>query len=102
MFQVNTNGLLSFLTDIPQFFSIQFPLNYPVIAPLYSNVDTRGAGNVFYRETHDPALLQQASDNVRNFYPNLELDFNAASIFITTWLEVGYYNYGSDKASAID
>lgn len=47
--QVNSNGLLSFLTEIPSFFNIQFPLDYPVIAPLYTNVDTRGSGAVYYR-----------------------------------------------------
>jgi nidogen (entactin) len=47
--QVNSNGLLSFLTEIPVFFNIQFPLDYPVIAPLYTNVDTRASGAVYYR-----------------------------------------------------
>jgi len=51
--QVNSNGLLSFLTEIPSFFNIQFPLDYPVIAPLYTNVDTRGSGAVYYRYLSD-------------------------------------------------
>lgn len=47
--QVNENGLLSFLTEIAVFFSIPFPLDYPAIAPLYSDVDIRTRGNVWFR-----------------------------------------------------
>lgn len=43
------NGLLSFLTDIPQFLNLQFPLDYPVIAPFYANVDTSASGTVYYQ-----------------------------------------------------
>uniref|UniRef100_A0A1B6D9X9 Nidogen n=1 Tax=Clastoptera arizonana TaxID=38151 RepID=A0A1B6D9X9_9HEMI len=94
---VNENGLLSFLTDIPQFISVQIPLHYPAIAPLYSNVDIGGRGNVFYRETQDPELLREATAKVQRYYPNLATPFTAQSIFIATWLEVGYFNEKSDK-----
>ncbi|CAG2067454.1 unnamed protein product, partial [Timema podura] len=60
--QVNSNGLLSFLTEIPSFFNIQFPLDYPVIAPLYTNVDTRGSGTVYY------STLKKAFDSVQTDY----------------------------------
>ena len=39
--KVNENGLLSFLTEIPSFFNVQFPLDYPLLAALYSDVDCR-------------------------------------------------------------
>ncbi|KAF0308455.1 Sushi, nidogen and EGF-like domain-containing protein 1 [Amphibalanus amphitrite] len=45
---INSNGLLSFMTELPNFYNVPFPLDYPLIAPLYSDVDTRGAGDVFY------------------------------------------------------
>nr|CAD7200894.1 unnamed protein product [Timema douglasi] len=96
--QVNSNGLLSFLTEIPSFFNIQFPLDYPVIAPLYTNVDTRGSGTVYYRETQDPSLLERASDAVRESFSSAA-DFTATSLFIATWDNVGYYNRGSDKVN---
>ena len=41
MFQVNENGLLSFLTEIPTYFNVQFPLDYPLLAALYSDIDCR-------------------------------------------------------------
>nr|CAD7429102.1 unnamed protein product [Timema monikensis] len=96
---VNSNGLLSFLTEIPSFFNIQFPLDYPVIAPLYTNVDTRGSGTVYYRETQDPSLLERASDAVRESFSSAA-DFTATSLFIATWDNVGYYNRGSDKVQS--
>lgn len=95
--QVNSNGLLSFLTEIPNFFSIQFPLNYPVIAPLYANVDTSARGQIFYRQSQDPALLQRFNDRVTRFYPRLRQPFSASNLFIASWLEVGYYPQGTDK-----
>nr|CAD7444676.1 unnamed protein product [Timema bartmani] len=97
-YNVNSNGLLSFLTEIPSFFNIQFPLDYPVIAPLYTNVDTRGSGTVYYRETQDPSLLERASDAVRESFSSAA-DFTATSLFIATWDNVGYYNRGSDKVN---
>ncbi|XP_075224050.1 nidogen isoform X2 [Lycorma delicatula] len=96
---INNNGILSFLTDIPVFINIQFPIDYPVIAPLYSNVDTRKAGHVYYRETENPELLARVSYNVRKLYPNLAAQFSAKSIFIVTWRDVGYYKEGSDKVN---
>ena len=49
LFQINSNGMLSFMTELPNFYNVPFPLDYPLIAPLYSDVDTRAAGNVYYR-----------------------------------------------------
>lgn len=95
--QVNDNGILSFLTDIPSFLNIQFPLEYPVIAPLYTNVDNRKSGDIYYRETQDPDVLAKVSNNIRKLYPNLAAEFTAKSLFIVTWLNVGYYKQGSDK-----
>lgn len=47
--QINSNGFISFLTEIPNFFNVQFPLEYPIIAPFYSDVDAREAGSIWYR-----------------------------------------------------
>ncbi|XP_046389156.1 nidogen-like isoform X2 [Ischnura elegans] len=95
---VNSNGLLSFRTEIPSFFNIQFPLDYPVIAPFYSDVDTRGAGTIFYRETQDEALLSRATGLVREYFSSAS-SFEAKSVFIATWKGVGYYNKGADKVN---
>ncbi|KAJ8922644.1 hypothetical protein NQ315_007676 [Exocentrus adspersus] len=95
---VNSNGLLSFQTEIPQFINIQFPLDYPIIAPFYSNVDTRRAGRISYFETEDPVLLQRATEGVHEAFIN-SADFQATSLFIVTWEGVGYYKEGEDKVN---
>ncbi|KAK5643749.1 hypothetical protein RI129_007594 [Pyrocoelia pectoralis] len=93
---VNTNGLLSFQTDIPTFFNIEFPLDYPVIAPLYSNVDITKTGSISYYETNNAELLARASKNVQESFSYLG-DFEATSLFIATWSRVGYHKNGVDK-----
>ncbi|XP_022236420.1 nidogen-2-like, partial [Limulus polyphemus] len=45
---VNDNGILSFLTEVPSFYNGQLPRSYPIIAPLYTDVDIRGTGRIYY------------------------------------------------------
>ncbi|KAK9738878.1 Calcium-binding EGF domain [Popillia japonica] len=59
---VNSNGILSFQTDIPQFFNSEFPLDYPIIAPLYSNPTS-----VFLVTWEDVGYHQNRSDKVNTF-----------------------------------
>lgn len=51
--------MVSFLTEIPAFYNMPFPLDYPVIAPLYTDVDTRAGGTVFYRCTPQDICFRQ-------------------------------------------
>ncbi|XP_057670529.1 nidogen [Diorhabda carinulata] len=95
---VNSNGFLSFQTAIPQFINIEFPLDYPIIAPFYSNVDTTAAGTIFYYETENPGLIQRATENVHESFLNFA-DFQATSLLIVTWEGVGYYKNGADKVN---
>ncbi|KAL1423396.1 hypothetical protein MTO96_021153 [Rhipicephalus appendiculatus] len=93
---VNDNGIVSFLTEVPSFFSAPFPLTYPIMAPLYSDVDTRGVGRVFYRETQEPSLLARFEQTVgANFAAGST--FRARSLFVATWEGVGYYERKSDR-----
>ncbi|CAN8003110.1 unnamed protein product [Ixodes hexagonus] len=94
---VNDNGLVSFLTEVPSFFSAQFPLPYPLIAPLYCDVDTRGAGRVFYRETQDEGLLLRFSALVAGQFAGSP--FRARSLFVATWDGVGAYEQKADKVN---
>lgn len=100
MFQVNTNGVISFLTEISKFLNEPFPLEYPVVAPLYSNVDTRGIGAVYYRESREPDVLSQIALKVARLYPDLP-PFRPLAAFIVTWQNVGYYDGKSDKVSLL-
>ncbi|XP_076672085.1 nidogen isoform X2 [Andrena cerasifolii] len=93
---VNGNGILSFARAMQRFFNIAFPLDDPVIAPLYTHVDTRGSGRVYYGETDAPEVLARAGGMVRNAFKDA-MDFVPTHVFLATWLDVGYYNERSDK-----
>lgn len=95
---INSNGLLSFLTDISSFYNIQFPLDYPVIAPFYSDVDTRGSGTIYYRESQSPELLEEVSEKIRKHF-SMGMNFHAKSFLIVTWDQVGYYNSKHDQVN---
>ncbi|KAL3266111.1 hypothetical protein HHI36_010297 [Cryptolaemus montrouzieri] len=95
---VNNNGLLSFQTEIPTFLNLEFPLDYPAIAPFYSNVDTTNAGTVSYYETEDPGLLQRATENIHDQFIE-HGNFQGTSLFIATWEAVGYHEKKADKVN---
>ncbi|KAE8752468.1 hypothetical protein FOCC_FOCC000590 [Frankliniella occidentalis] len=96
---VNVNGLLSFLTDIPQFLNLPFPLEYPVIAPFYANVDTSVSGTVYFHESESVEDLQRASERVRRSFS--ASTFQPTAVFVATWERVGYFSQGADKASIL-
>lgn len=79
-----------------RFFNIAFPLDDPVIAPLYTHVDSRGSGTVFYSETDNPEIISRASGMIRNSFKNIT-DFVPVHVFLVTWLDVGYFNEKNDK-----
>ncbi|XP_021945973.1 nidogen isoform X2 [Folsomia candida] len=95
---VNQNGLISFLTEIPTFVNIQFPLDYPVIAPFYSDVDTRISGTVYYRETQADELLERARTMFSDHFSSA-VNFQPSSLLIVTWDDVGYFDRKSDKSN---
>ena len=66
-----------------------------MIAPYFSDIDTRGTGKIWYRSTFDPLLLAKAKNDIPLVLsgPN----FNLTWLFIATWDQVGYYNQKTDK-----
>ena len=96
--QVNNNGDISFTGPISTFTPQAFPLsgNLQLIAPYWADVDTRGTGSVWYRQTTDTQLLARARDEIRAAFIN-QASFNPTSLFIATWDHVGYYNRRTDK-----
>lgn len=79
-----------------RFFNIPFPLDDPVIAPLYTHVDTRTSGRVYYGETDAPEVLARAGAMIRTAFTDA-VDFVPTHVFLATWVDVGYYNKKSDK-----
>ncbi|XP_078360280.1 dendrite extension defective protein 1-like [Oculina patagonica] len=69
-----------------------------MVAPFWADVDTRNGGDVFYRETTDPNLLQQATDDLKNNF-FLDHTFKATWLFIATWYEVPFYGASGEYTS---
>ncbi|XP_048583031.1 protein mesh isoform X2 [Nematostella vectensis] len=90
---VNTNGAVSFTTDISQYTPDPFPLgaNRRLLSPFWADVDTRNGGEVWYREeTANQALLNRASDDVKIAFPG-QKRFIAHWLYIVTWDHVAFY-----------
>lgn len=97
--QVNSNGLVSFNNEIRSFSNELFPLDYPALSAFYANIDLRGSGQVYYRETADQRTLSQADRLIGRFYPKFQEQFRASSVFIATWYRVGYFKRMADKTN---
>ena len=98
---MNTNGLLSFGQPYANVTSATFPLpGPPLIAPLWADVDTREVGEVFFRETNDPALIENITMTIREGLIRLG-PFVPSHLFIATWSSVGYYDNGTDLVSIV-
>lgn len=95
---INTNGLLTFNIEFPDYINQPFPLEYPSIAPFYANVDTSGANastTVSLFQSGNPEHLKKASELVSYSFTE-EPDFEAESLIVATWRNVGYYDSKTD------
>lgn len=63
-----------------------------------ADVDTTGIGQVFYRETTEPGLLQFTSSIVGDAFPEL-VPVGLTSLFIATWFYVGYFDNNIDRVT---
>lgn len=96
---VNTNGHLSFDSDVPAYRShIAMPLGAYIVAAFFADIDTRGIGRVYYRNTSDQAVLERAAADVQIHFSGYET-FMPKSLFIATWDRVGYYEENADKVN---
>ena len=95
-FQVNTNGVISFLVQVSQYTPDPFPLgdSRRLVAPFWADVDTRNGGQVFYRETTDSQLLKRATNDVTATFVD-HRKFKATWLFVATWHEVAFYGAGN-------
>ncbi|XP_031781812.1 nidogen isoform X2 [Nasonia vitripennis] len=95
---VNGNGVLSFIRPMNRFFNIPFPLDDPVVAPLYTHVDIRSSGTIFLAETNSSDVLARAGGLVRSSFKNA-VNFVPTHVYLATWLDVGYFNEKKDKVN---
>ena len=98
--QVNDNGVISFNSRYNVRTPLSLPLSgsYRIIAPYWADVDTRRAGQIFYRQTTNASLLVRATNQIRAAFPASQ-DVTIQSLLIATWSNVGYSYYNSDKVS---
>ena len=93
---MNTNGVISFLGTMSTYTPSPFPLgsNKRLVAPYWSDIDTRNGGDVWYRESTNITLLQMVSLEIRRVFPE-HYKFQASWIFIATWDNVAFYRANS-------
>ncbi|XP_077312595.1 uncharacterized protein LOC143933542 isoform X10 [Lithobates pipiens] len=96
---VNNNGLLSFSTPVSQYIPQSLPVAFgnPFLAIFWADVDNRLAGDVYYRESTDPALLSRATDDVRTYFH--AVNFTAQWVFVATWHQVAYLGSSTNKVN---
>ncbi|XP_037125232.1 alpha-tectorin-like [Syngnathus acus] len=89
---VNNNGVISFNEHVSQFTPEAFPLSdsRSFIAPLWADVHNGIRGDIYYRETTLPQILERATHDVRRHFKNIP-NFSATWAFIATWHEVTFY-----------
>lgn len=99
---MNNNGIISFLKEVSQFTPVAFPIakDRCVVAAFWADVDNRRAGDVYYREATDPAVLRRATEDVRRSFPELP-DFSATWVFIATWYRVTFFGGSSSSPVSV-
>lgn len=64
------------------------PASFKMIAALQGDLDTSdGVGKVFFRQDSNPALLQQAADQIKRAFPEDDT-VNPIHALVVTWVDV--------------
>ena len=94
------NGIISLGNSFNSWIPRSLPINnFQFIAPYWADVDLRGTGNVFYRQTRDPTLLARVINEIRAAFPMSE-NVIVINLLIATWDAVGYYSRNTDKVES--
>ncbi|XP_073795791.1 sushi, nidogen and EGF-like domain-containing protein 1 isoform X2 [Danio rerio] len=90
---MNSNGYLTFTKPLPASNSSS-SLNpkRDIIAPLWTQLDSRRGGSISYINKPSSNVLAQVTAAVKQYFPNIP--FAAASAFVATWKSVPYNNSG--------
>ncbi|XP_074446248.1 sushi, nidogen and EGF-like domain-containing protein 1 isoform X3 [Larus michahellis] len=93
---VNNNGIISFLKEVSQFTPVAFPISKDrrVVAAFWADVDNRRAGDVYYRESTEQPILERASRDIVQYFPEFP-EFSAQWVFIATWYRVTFFGGSS-------
>ncbi|XP_039862472.1 alpha-tectorin-like isoform X6 [Simochromis diagramma] len=88
---VNHNGHLTFDASWSSFSPQLFPMygSRDIIAPFWTDLDNRGNGQIYYNQYTSGSVLQQATQDINQYFPGL--NFNANWVFVATWYQVAYF-----------
>lgn len=95
---MNTKGILTFGNEFQNFINVPFPLEYPAIAPFYSNVDTTNANSstsISFSNSRTGPNLERATATVKQSFSDA-IDFKAVDVFVITWENVGRFKEKND------
>ena len=70
------------------------------VAPYQADVDTTKSGQVFYRQTTDPNLLQRATREIKASFL-IPQNATVQSLVIVTWFRVGYRTFRDTTANKV-
>ena len=62
----------------------------PLIAPFWEDVDINMFGNIFYRQTSSPTLLQRVHNELQQLFPSSG-SFSPTTLLIATWDRVAQF-----------
>uniref|UniRef100_A0AAX7V2J9 Nidogen 2a (osteonidogen) n=1 Tax=Astatotilapia calliptera TaxID=8154 RepID=A0AAX7V2J9_ASTCA len=89
---VATNGIIS-AQDLPmekQYVDDGFPTDFPVVAPFLADIDTSGGrGQIYYRVTEIPSVLNRVAQEVHRGFP--DANFTPTHAVVATWENVPAY-----------
>ncbi|XP_055019138.1 nidogen-2 [Boleophthalmus pectinirostris] len=89
---VATNGIIS-AQDLPmekQYVDDGFPTDFPVVAPFLADIDTsNGQGQIYYRVTETPSVLNRVAREVNRGFPDAR--FAPTHAVVATWENVAAY-----------
>ena len=87
VWQVSTNGLLSFEGPYQSFEPCHFPCTpEPVITPLWTDLDFSSRGLIYYRASQDPDILTQVVDMITAVNPGLS-EYQPKLALVVTWFD---------------
>ncbi|XP_025758764.1 nidogen-2 isoform X4 [Oreochromis niloticus] len=89
---VATNGIIS-AQDLPmekQYVDDGFPTDFPAVAPFLADIDTSGGrGQIYYRVTETPSVLNRVAQEVQRGFPDAK--FTPTHAVVATWENVPAY-----------
>lgn len=73
-----------------------------MIAPFWADVDTRGIGEIYFKETTDHNLLSKANDVIQDATHQAAglSRFKPSWMLIATWYKVGYFSSHTDQVTS--